>query len=417
MKARLAVFALVAALATPAFAVDMHGYFRDGVGGSSKGGDQVGLNNNGPAPGHLRLGNEDNWGEWAFDQLILKDKNGVEWNAEFMIGWGDGWTSRLNDKIVTLNSSGGIDSSVELKQQWLKATFPQLGGASVWGGKRYYHRQANDIFDYFYVNESGAGAGVEDLDVGFGKVAVALFRQMAQYTDPATSAVTATGSVAQWYLDARLENMAIHPGGTLTVGAMAKYVAWNKELNGGTTKPDILAGTSPFLWAKYSLSGIMDGGNNLAVVYKGGTFLDGHKDSRAIIVSDDLLLQPTKQFSVVIAGLYENQKAGYTKVTNSGGGIGIRPLFKVTDHFALQGDAGYFYNKDDSSGAKANTMFKLCFAPTIVPFTDGFAWGVRPEIRFYVNYASWNKEQESAHAAFGTDTNGMTFGTYVETWF
>jgi len=62
-------------------------------------------------------------------------------------------------------------------------------------------------------------------------------------------------------------------------------------------------------------------------------------------------------------------------------------------------------------------MFKLTFAPTITPFTDGFAWGVRPEIRFYVNYASWNKEQTIGGGQFGTDESGLTFGTYVETWF
>jgi maltoporin len=396
MKAKLAVLAIVAAFASSAFAVDMHGYFRDGVGGSSKGGDQVAFGNAGQGY-KLRLGNEDNWGEFAFDQLVLKDKNGVEWTAEFMIGWGDGWTSNANDVV-----------SLELKQQWLKGTFPQLGGASVWGGKRYYHRIANDIFDYFYVNESGAGAGIEDFDVGFGKLAVAVFRQL-----PFAST---TKAAATWMPDVRLENIPVNPGGTLTVGVLAKMLTWNKELLGD--KPSDAASFSPFVFARHSQSGILDGGNNLAVVYKAGCFLDCHKDSRAFIVSDDLLLQPTKQFSVVIAGVYKNEKdALVSDKANSGYGIGVRPLFKVTDHFALQGDAGYFYNKTDISGSKANTMFKLNFSPTITPFTDGFAWGVRPEIRFYVNYASWNKEQSVGGGTFGTDESGLTFGTYVETWF
>ncbi len=398
MKARHAMLAIAAALlalASSAQAVDMHGYFRDGVGGNSKGGDQVALKNAGQDY-TLRLGNESNWGEFAFDQLMLKDKNGVEWTAEFMLGWGDGWN----------NGSEAI--TVELKQQWLKGTFPQLGGASVWGGKRYYHRLDNGIFDYFYVNESGGGAGIEDLDVGFGKLAVAVFRHLRTEIDPA--------GAATWMPDVRLEGMPVNPNGTLTVGVLAKMLTWNEEVLGD--KPDDAASFSPFLFARHSQSGILNGGNNLAVIYKGGCFLDCHKDSRAIIVSDDLLLQPTQQFSVVIAGVFKNQKNGIADVTNNSYAIGVRPIFKVTDHFALQGDAGYFYNKDDTDGAESNTMFKIGFAPTIMPFTDGFAWGVRPEIRFYVNYASWNEEQQASQSAlFGDDQSGLTFGTYVETWF
>jgi len=314
MKAKLAVLAIVAAFASSALAVDMHGYFRDGVGGSSKGGDQVDLGNTGQGY-KLRLGNESNWGEFAFDQLMLKDKNGVEWTAEFMIGWGDGYT----------NGSEAV--TVELKQQWLKGTFPQLGGASVWGGKRYYHRLDNGIFDYFYVNESGAGAGIEDLDVGFGKLAVAVFRHLR--TD-----IDAQG-VATWMPDVRLENMPVNPGGTLTVGVLAKMLTWNKDYL-GADKPDDAASFSPFLFARHSQSGILNGGNNLAVVYKAGCFLDCHKDSRAFIVSDDLLLQPTQQFSVVLAGVFKNEKdALVSDKANTGYGIGVRPLFKVTDHFAL----------------------------------------------------------------------------------
>jgi maltoporin len=428
MKARYAILALAAMLvAVNANAVDMHGYFRNAVGGSGPGGDQVTFKNSGQEY-KLRLGNEDNWSEFEFVQLIQKDKNGVEWTAGFMLGWGDGF-------------NGTFSGPTALQQEYIRATFPQYGGATVWGGKRFYHRSANDIFDYFYMNESGPGAGIEDVDLGFGKLSVAVFGFQG-----------GTG-VRQWMPDVRIEGIAVNPGGTLSLAALGKYQAWNKNVAG--EKPDQVASFSPFLMVKHSQGGIMNGGNNLAFTYKTGcfvsgalngvikdaaglvddkttpdvdeskTFVDCDKDLTEMTVSDDLLLQPTKQFSVVLAGIYNYYKfpiGDGSKKSAMSYGLGVRPLFKLGDHFALQGDAGYYSFKADEMD-KANTMMKFTVAPTIVPFTDGFAWGVRPEIRFYATYASWNKEQNQAAAATFTKagedpaTNGFTFGTQVETWF
>ncbi len=425
MKARYAMLAIAAALmtlATPANAVDLHGYFRSAVGGSSSGGDQVTFKNAGQDY-KLRLGNEDNWSEFEFVQLIQKDKNGVEWTAGFMLGWGNGFTG-----------DGDFAGPTALQQEYIRATFPQLGGATVWGGKRFYHRHANDIIDFFYMNESGPGVGIEDVDVGFGKLAVALFR-----FNPGKEG----NGVVYWMPDFRLEGIAVNPGGTLSIAALAKLRSWNKHKNGEADAPDKTQSFSPFLMVKHSQSGIMNGGNNLAVTFKTGCFVningnigditgtagtipDCQEDLRLFTVSDDLLLQPTKQFSVNIAGVFQNVQfpiGGGEKKTANSYFIGARPLFKVADHFAIQGDVGYFYWKADKAVMdKANTMVLATIAPTITPFTDGFAWGVRPEIRFYATYASWNKEQRATtgltFGEAGKDvTNGFTFGTQVETWF
>lgn len=403
MKARygmLAIAAALLALATPANAVDLHGYFRSAVGGSSKGGDQQTFGNTNQGY-KLRLGNEDNWSEFEFVQLIQKDKNGVEWTAGFMLGWGNGFTGD--------NQFAGPTA---LQQEYIRATFPQIGGATVWGGKRFYHRSANDIFDYFYMNESGPGVGIEDVDVGFGKLAVAVFR-----FNPAAAGEQA--DFVFWMPDVRLEGIPVNPGGTLQVAALAKIRTWNKEI-AGVDAPDKTQSFSPFLMVKHSQSGILNGGNNFALTYKTGCFLnnDCQEDRWRFTATEDLLLQPTKAFAVNLAGIYIMEQDA-AKVKINGIGVGVRPLFKVADHFAIQGDLGYFYNKTDVSGSKENTMIKGTIAPTITPFTDGFAWGVRPEIRFYMTYASWNKEQNPmANGAFGPDaTNGLTFGTQVETWF
>ncbi len=431
MKARYAMLAIAAALMTlamPANAVDLHGYFRSAVGGSSSGGDQVTFKNAGQDY-KLRLGNEDNWSEFEFVQPLLKDKNGVEWTMGFMLGWGNGFTGDAD-----------FSGPTALQQEYLRATFPQLGGATVWGGKRFYHRSANDIIDFFYMNESNApGVGIEDVDTGFGKLAVAVMR-----FNPGKEG----NNVVYWMPDVRLEGIPVNPGGTLTVAVLAKMRSWNKHkaTPAESSAPTDTQDFSPFIMVKHSQGGILNGGNNLAVTYKTGCFVglngnladvkgsaltpaetipDCHKDLRMLTVSEDLTLNPTKEFSVVLSGMYQNVQfpTGTDKATLNAYFVGARPLFKVADHFALQGDLGYFYNKTDISGDKERTMVLATFAPTITPFTDGFySAHSAPEIRFYATYASWNKEQRATtgltFGEAGKDvTNGFTFGTQVEAWF
>ncbi|MCV5959191.1 carbohydrate porin, partial [Escherichia coli] len=48
--------------------------------------------------------------------------------------------------------------------------------ATLWAGKRYYQRHDIHISDFYYWNISGAGAGVEGIEAGPGKVSFAWVR-------------------------------------------------------------------------------------------------------------------------------------------------------------------------------------------------------------------------------------------------
>jgi maltoporin len=413
----LAIAAALLALATPANAVDLHGYFRTGVGSTSNGGQQVDLKNSGQDY-KLRLGNEDNWSEFEFVQPLLKDKNGVEWTAGFMLGWGDGWTNNIDLQKLSL------------QQEYIKGKFPQLGGATLWGGKRFYHRHANDIYDYFYLNYSGDGGGVglEDYDVGFGKLNVAIFHETTSSSETVvgvdengnatsvTGSPTEDASVGYWRPDVRLEGIPTNPDGTLNINVLARFRGANTKLGASN---DGLEKTSYYIMAEHNQNNILGGNNTLAVWYRTSAFIDmaAPKKTSELGVSEALLLQPVPTFSVVLAGIYQAKKV--SDVDKTSWSIAARPVFQINEYFKVQGDLGYFYAKTE--GTKENTMVKGTIAPTISPAHDGNAWGIRPEVRFYVSYAAWNSEQNTAtnnnHDAFGTDDSGMTFGTQVETWF
>ncbi|MCE1741461.1 carbohydrate porin, partial [Enterobacter hormaechei] len=48
--------------------------------------------------------------------------------------------------------------------------------ATLWAGKRYYQRHDIHISDFYYWDTSGAGAGIENMEVGSGKLSVAWLR-------------------------------------------------------------------------------------------------------------------------------------------------------------------------------------------------------------------------------------------------
>jgi maltoporin len=148
----VAAFALFAANA--AHAVDWTGYMRGGPAATSVSGESrqcYGL----AGPGlKYRLGNEcDFYGEFQLAQAVKAD--GVDFNAVLM-------TNYFSPQTESNHDYGIEQAYVEMKGVDIA---PQ---ALFWMGKR---RDRDDvhIVDTFFSNMSGVGAGVENIDAGFGK--------------------------------------------------------------------------------------------------------------------------------------------------------------------------------------------------------------------------------------------------------
>ena len=63
---------------------------------------------------------------------------------------------------------------MSLREAW--AGYEMPSGIQLWAGKRFYQRKDIHIMDYYYLNNSGYGVGVENIDVGLGSVSVALIK-------------------------------------------------------------------------------------------------------------------------------------------------------------------------------------------------------------------------------------------------
>ena len=152
---------------------EFHGYLRSGYGLNSEGGQQVGFQAPG-ADAKYRLGNEaETYGELIFVNNWLNPERqpGKAWmKTEVMI------------EVNTTNSDtySNFPGSIGNDQFRLRESFVQVGNVfasqpdlTFWAGNRYYRRNHIEINDFYPLDMSGYGGGFEDLNLGFGKMALA----------------------------------------------------------------------------------------------------------------------------------------------------------------------------------------------------------------------------------------------------
>jgi maltoporin len=206
-------------------AFEFHGYFRSGYGLNGAGGQQVAFQ----APGagaKYRLGNEtESYGELIFVNNWLNPDHATDkaWmKTELML------QANTTNSASFANFPNGLGND----QFRLREAFIQAGnvletqpGAKFWAGERYYRRQHIEIDDFYPLDMSGYGGGIEDLDVKIGKMAVAYL------AGARPDIVTQNGYLAKSNVDVRLYglkgpaglwagwfNFATTKGGTTSTG-------------------------------------------------------------------------------------------------------------------------------------------------------------------------------------------------------
>ena len=359
-------------------------------------------------------------------------------------------------------SGGASGYNFGIQQNYFKIKMPQLGGATFWGGKQYYERRNIDMIDFFYLNTSDTGVGVEDVDLGFGKLSFSIF------------GADKDASLMFIRPDLRVYGIPVNPGGSLMIDLNVDLRSSNKSMR---TEGDNEASTGFWVTVEHSQTGIM-GGNNLFV----GQFANGlaagmggalpsfsvvpntfgtaaqvsaqsftdslNKDNMQYRFLDALLLQPSKVFQVLIGGSYAHKQFASSafggsdnKIKEDAYGVFARPKFWFGEsgpvsYFNIQGDIGYtaVQLKDiPGSDNKSPNLIKGTIALAVSPAVgEGGGFFVRPEIRLYGTFANWNKDANEVGGAFGNADgassaakfndagdakSGGTFGVQAEGWF
>lgn len=419
MTKRTALFTLAALAMTlaaaPAAAVDFHGYFRSGIGGNAQGGGQVCVQDPG-AFQKFRLGNEcTNYSELAFGQGLYKDKAGLEFKYFVTVGYE---TPAAQDFETT---------SFFNRENWVGATIPQLNNVMLWAGKRWIRQDLHAI-DFFYWDISGPGAGVDNIDLGFGKLAFAIMQ--SKNNERRTI----------WRPDLRVTGIPLPwENGALEAGISLYYDSSQDEAN---PNPDRQK-ASPWLTAQWVQSNLLGGANKLAVQWGTGSASplsqypsgDAKSEQKSWRVVENFVYQPNEKLSGSATLVYWDQTKVYGNNSQKQLYVGVRPAYHVNDWFKLEGEVAFTQIKpksDINAVTDARNLTKITLAPTINPPPGpGGAYYTRPALRLFATYHTWNKAAQEAGiagqsancdpatstSAFGCDTNGLTFGAQVEAWW
>jgi maltoporin len=406
---------------------EFHGYFRSGFGLNSHGGQQVAFEAPG-AQAKYRLGNEtESYAELIFVNNWVnpdRDSDKAWFRSEFLI------------EANTSNSEDFADSSIGVgsDQFRVREAFVQAGdlfenqpNAKFWAGERYYRRQHIDSDDFFTLDMSGYGGGVEDLNLKFGKAAVA-FIGVAR-----PDVITQNGSMTTSRIDATVYDVK---------GPLGLWGVWfdYATSRGGQMTSASVPGSSAVTNIP-STNGYAYGIRHQRLEWHGGyhTFLIQYgtgaasnfsgpgigttiptpspdtAKSKQFLATEQIVLQPNDKFAVMPIFLFQrlknlNTQNGWQQWVS----FGVRPQVFLTRHLSLTGDCGFDHT--NLPGSYDGWLRKCTFAPQIGADRKFFG---RPVLRAFVTYANWSNGFRGlvGGVPFENQTTGFTYGVQAEHWW
>src|SRR5271165_1326995 len=415
---------------------EFHGYFRSGYGLNGEGGQQVAFEAPG-ADAKYRLGNEaETYSELIFvnNWVNPERKSDQAWfRSEFMI------EANTSNSANYANFPNGVGND----QFRFREAFVQAGNIlesqpdlKFWAGERYYRRQHIDIVDYYPLDLSGYGGGFEDLNLGFGKLAVA-FLSAAR-----PDIITQNGNLAKSNIDVRLYGVKA-PGGLLGVWfdyATSKggTVQNGTTLPTGTNVPTTNGYAFGFRhqrleWhggyhtfsAQYGTGAASNFSNpgNGTVIPNPTAFIN---QSRQLLITEHLVFQPNDIFAIMPIFVFQRTKDGNPlHPWDEWISFGARPEVFLTDHISLAFEAGFDHTHcvagcvnqaDDAIVGYDGWVRKFTIAPQIGAGRKFFS---RPVLRTFLSYANWSDGFRGlvGGVPYLKRTSGLTYGVQAETWF
>jgi maltoporin len=465
-KKIILVAAIVMAFAAQSAMADLEfgGYLRSGSGSSSKGGGNNCFRVNGESAfntagnsaavdGAGRLGNQcDTYGEVKLG-TTMGDSDGTKFGVHTLVAYGTSQVADYEGTIPALReaygSAEGFGSGA-------------LAKSTVWAGKRFYKREDVHIVDLFILQDTGPGAGIENIDVGIGKFSYALMKAgAASYVDTTGATpgqeigrVTLNGDPSQQKTDHDIRLEGINLGNAGSLGFGTNIVRGNNSAVSGNNYNGWSA------WAKHSivLFGAMQNALWVQTAHHAGN-LDGSALYWAQSNSGNGTANSMQHsaWRVIDAANFDfgdkwNGAAflGYGKESFPWFGIGgladtartsislvVRPIYHFTENLGLAVEAGtvrvsgYNLNYDNNPGSTTNYLNKLTISPQL---SMGSGFMARPVLRAYVSYMKWNRDttaygtETGASACTGRDcsvgvpgfanvSSAVTYGVQMEAWW
>ena len=477
MKAKWLPISAAVALALGSFsasAVDFHGYMRAGVQNNLTNGGAVRCFGNGNQ-GHLvgRLGDEcDTYAEIALTQEVFnKAKN--KFTVNTLVAWGtwednNQWDYQGNSWQGVTN--GGATSwageRVSLREAWAGYTLPM--GAQIWAGKRFYQRKDIHILDFYYLNDSGTGAGIEAIPVG--NLGQASFAVIKQQIDENSGATQWTYKVAKskdkdgkyikgqyegtesvdykalnardvYKFDVRWTGIPLWKDASLDLamiwGLPSTTDSQKAAAGDNPSESDLSSNSGVLLQAEYVQGNFFGGFNKLSVTYgtdgfayvgvlnggnhAGDSYAPGDADSWGIRVIDWGLIEQDKwNLGYSLMGAYKHaDQAHWSHPNGHDYSFVVRPAYKWSNFTSTVFEAGYTTQKNTGWNGWANPgndhvdAYKFTLAQQFSPMTTFWS---RPSIRFYVSYLGGDLMNKKYTGQDDHDGE-VSIGAQAEAWW
>jgi len=411
---------------------EFHGYFRSGYGLNSVGGQQVAFEAPG-ADAKYRLGNEaETYAELIFVNNWVNpahDSSKAWFKSEFMV------EANTTNSANSANFTGGIGND----QFRFREAFVQAGNvlssqpnAKFWAGERYYRRQHVDIDDFYPLDLSGYGAGVEDLDLKIGKLAVAFLNAARP------DIITENGNFAKSNIDVRLYDLK-GPGG-LWAGWFDYATSKGGTAQNGTTLPNgtRVPTTGGYAFGlrhqrlewhggyhSFSIQYGTGAASNFSNPGNGTTIPNPTpfiNSSRQLLATEQVVFQPNDRFALMSIFVYQRIKDGIPQHNWSQWvSFGARPEVFFTKYISLAFEAGFdhtggFVPTQNGYAQLHGWVRKFTIAPQIGAGRKYFS---RPILRAFLTYANWSNAFRGfvGGVPYLNRTNGLTYGVQAETWW
>jgi maltoporin len=412
-----------------------YGYMRSGYGVGDDGTSQERFQ----APGSgaaYRLGNEkDTYLETGFSYFHLdedRDSDSPIFGTHIMLAYS------------SQEKGTETDSNTALRQVYVTAknVIPGQPDATVWGGQRYYRRHDVHMNDYYWLDMSGYGGGVEDYDLGFAKGSIA-------WIGGTNDDFTGTDQIIPENLENTDKNNFDLRLNDIDLG-IGKGNVWlnyaHYKLDSGDTIDEeenfngSADGFAVGFWLENELG---ENGTNTAIIQYGtgvaanfnsfsplirnsnGNFptkadgLDADDQSRLRIM-DVIDYTFTEKLSMQAVAIYQEDDLGIDDDSDiTWYSVGIRPVYDFTELYGIAFEAGYDYTELDDG--RDGSLMKFTIAPQITPDIGFFS---RPAIRLFFTYAAWSDDYSTGDAetsiggnTYKDDTSGISYGVQVESWW
>lgn len=317
-----------------------------------------------------------------------------------------------------------------------------LPGSTIWAGKRFYQRHDVHMIDFYYWDISGPGAGIENIDLGFGKLSLAATRSSEAGGSATFADRDALGNriydnlVPNDVFDVRLAQMQVNEGGTLEFGVDYGHtnIPDDYYLQPGASKDgwmftaehtqSMLKGFNKFV-LQYATDSMTSNGKGRA---EGGS-INNNGDMWRVL--DHGAISLGDSWDLMYVGMYQD-----INLDNNNGTkwwtVGVRPMYKWTPIMSTLLEVGYDNVKSQKTD-DTNSQYKITLAQQ---WQAGDSIWSRPAIRVFATYAKWDEKWGYANGDSGAgydsgiaysdtsaktfsrgDSDEWTFGAQMEIWW